>query len=329
MLSSAVFIVRRLLQAVPLLFAVMTTMFLLLELAPGDPIQAMVGEFPVTPEYRAQLNERFNFDAPVWERYISFIGNVATLNFGHSFANSRDVTALILERIPNTLLLTVSGLVFAAMIGIFMGVLASTSKSPFGRTSISTLALAGYSMPAFWMGQIFIMIFALWLGWFPAQGMTDLRARNVGFDHLLDVGMHLILPAAVLALREVGIITRITRASMLDAMGQDYIRTARAKGEPEHSVIWGHALRNALLPVVTVIGYGFGFALSGSVLVETVFGWPGMGRLLYDAIAMQDNAVILGIFFFIACTVVLANALTDLLYTWLDPRIDLRKGASK
>lgn len=325
MIPASLYVARRLLYAVPLLLAVVTIMFLLLELAPGDPVQALVGDFPITDEYRREIVARFNLDAPLIERYMAYVANVFTLKFGHSFANSRDVLSLILERVPNTLLLTLSGLTFASLVGAGLGVLAATTSNRAGQNAISIVALAGYSLPAFWMGQICILVFALWLGWLPAQGMTDLRSQNAGFSHNLDVLAHLALPMLVLAMREIGLITRISRASMIDVLHQDYIRTARAKGEPERSVIWRHALRNALLPIITVIGYAFGFALSGSVLVETVFGWPGMGRLLYDSIALRDNAVILGIFFTIACTVILANIVTDLLYTFLDPRVTLGK----
>lgn len=321
----ASYILRRLASAIPLLLGIVIVLFLLVELTPGDPIQALVGDFPVTPEYRAQLEEQFGLDRPTHERLFTYLSNVVRGDLGFSFSSRRPVSQIIFERLPNTLLLTVTALVFASVIGAGVGLLAASSKRKWVDTTVTAGAIAGFSIPAFWLGQLLIILFALRLGWFPVQGMSSLRESYEGVRATLDVAWHLALPVAALCLREIGQVARIARASMAEALTRDHIWTARAKGLSRAAVARRHALRNGMLPVITVIGYSFGFVVGGSVLIETVFGWPGMGRLIYEAVQFRDNQVIIGAFLITAIGVVLSNLLTDLAYGLLDPRI--RTGA--
>lgn len=318
------YILRRFLEAIPLLVGVVLVIFVLIQLSPGDPIQALVGDFPASPEYVEQVRRDFGLDKPAWQQLVAYFGNIARGNLGYSFANRRPVLELIFDRLGNTLLLTVSALAFAAVAGVFLGVLASRRPRSWSDTAITASSLLGFSIPVFWLGQILIIFFAARLGWLPAQGMRSVREEYEGLAAVRDVLAHLLLPVLALSMRYLGLNARITRASMLEVMGKDYILTAKAKGVPEWRLVIRHGLRNALLPVVTVIGYNFGFALSGSALVETVFGWPGMGRLLYDSLTSRDSPVILGIFLVVAVMAILANLITDIVYGILDPRIRIR-----
>jgi peptide/nickel transport system permease protein len=315
------YVVARLLWAIPLLFGIIFVTFVLLEMAPGDPVQALVGDFPASPEYVEQLRREFNLDDPAPQRFVAYIGNLAQGNLGYSFANRQPVSTLILDRLVNTLILTVPALILAALAGVGAGVLAAKTKLRWKDTAITTMALTLFSVPVFWLGQILIIVFAVKLSWLPSQGMRDPRAQNSGVADVVDVAKHMVLPVLALSARELGLNARMTRASMRQTLSKDYVLTARAKGVPDGTIVLRHGLRNALLPVVTVVGYGFGYAIAGSVLVETVFGWPGMGRLLYESISRRDNAVIIGVLIATAITVVIANLITDLVYGILDPRI--------
>ena len=312
---------RRLFHSVPLLLAVVVTMFLLMEAAPGDPIQAIVGEFPASPAFIEQITKKYRLDRPVHERLIAYVGNVFKGDLGHSLSNRRPVAELIWERLPNSVLLAVSGLGFAAIVGVLLGVTSATIHRPFLDTSITVVALTGFAIPVFWLGQVLIIVFAMKLGWLPSQGMRSFRVPAEGLALWLSVGSHLILPMLAVAAREIGLNARITRASMRETMNRDYITMLRAAGLSEGRIIWRHGLKNAMIPVVTVVGYNFGFALAGTTLIETVFAWPGVGRLLYDAVTVRDNIVVVGVFLLTAVLVVLANLITDMIYGFLDPRI--------
>lgn len=315
------YILQRLLQAIPLLLGVVVISFTIIHLAPGDPIQALVGDFPAPEEYIRRVRADFGLDRSLPEQLFAYLGNLTKGNLGYCFANRRAVLDIIGERLPATALLTLTGLGFAAVVGVFLGILSSRRPYSWLDNLASTLSLLSFSVPVFWLGQILIVIFALWLGWLPAQGMHSLRAEATGFARYLDVGAHLAAPAFALSARFLALNSRLTRASMLEVLGRDYIVTARAKGLTDGQVLFRHALPNALLPIVTIIGYNFGFVLAGSALLETVFGWPGLGRLLYDSIFARDFPVLLGIFLVVAISVILANLLTDILYGYLDPRI--------
>lgn len=315
------YIARRVLQAIPLLVGVVVINFTIIQLAPGDPIYALVGDFPAPEEYIRQVRREFGLDRSVPERLVAYLANLARGNLGFSFANRKPVLTIVGERIPATALLTLTGLGFAALAGVILGILSARRPYSWLDNTTSTASLLSFSVPVFWLSQILIIVFALWLGWLPAQGMVSLRADPSGFGYYLDVGAHLLLPAFALSARFLAVNSRLARASMLEVLGRDFIRTARAKGVSELRVLTRHALPNALLPIVTIIGYNFGFVLAGSALVETVFAWPGIGRLLYDSIFARDYPVLMGIFLVVAISVIIANLITDILYAYLDPRI--------
>ncbi len=318
------YIVSRVLQAIPLFLGVIVVIFTLIQLAPGDPVQMLVGDFPATQAYIEQVRQDYGLDKPPLQQLIAHIGNILQGNLGYSFANRRPVAELVLERTINTLLLTVTAMTVSIIVGIGLGVIASRWPRSLVDNLVTASSLFGFSIPIFWLGQILIILLAVRFGLLPAQGMRSVRESYEGLALVRDIGLHLLLPALTLSTRYIGLNARITRGSMLEVMGKDYIITAKAKGVPEWRIITRHGLRNALLPIVTVIGYNFGFALSGSALVETVFAWPGMGRLLYDSLVTRDTPVILGIFLVVAAMAILANLITDIIYGVLDPRIRLQ-----
>lgn len=315
------YVLGRFFQAFPLLLGVVTIVFVLIHLAPGDPVLALVGDFPAPEEYVRKVREEFGLDRPLIEQYVRYVGNLARGEFGYSFVQRRPVLQVIGERAAATALLTGTALVVATLLGVGLGLIAARRPSTVLDATVSGAAVVGFSVPVFWVGQLLILLFAVTLGWLPAQGMVSLRVGPTGWDRVLDVASHLVLPATALALRLVAMTTRLTRASLLEVLGQEFIRTAEAKGAGPRRVLGRHALPNALLPLVTFVGYNLGFLLAGSALIETVFGWPGVGRLLYDSVFTRDYPVLLGIFLTVSLSVVLANLLTDLLYAYLDPRI--------
>ncbi|MBI2154014.1 MAG: ABC transporter permease [Candidatus Rokubacteria bacterium] len=315
------YVLGRFFQAFPLLLGVVTIVFVLIHLAPGDPVLALVGDFPAPEEYVRKVREEFGLDRPLIEQYVRYVGNLARGEFGYSFVQRRPVLQVIGERAAATALLTGTALVVATLLGVGLGLIAARRPSTVLDATVSGAAVVGFSVPVFWIGQLLILLFAVTLGWLPAQGMVSLRVGPTGWDRVLDVASHLVLPATALALRLVAMTTRLTRASLLEVLGQEFIRTAEAKGAGPRRVLGRHALPNALLPLVTFVGYNLGFLLAGSALIETVFGWPGVGRLLYDSVFTRDYPVLLGIFLTVSLSVVLANLLTDLLYAYLDPRI--------
>ncbi|MFI5015860.1 MAG: ABC transporter permease [Hyphomicrobiales bacterium] len=318
------FVARRLAQALPLLLAVIVVNFTIVHLAPGDPIQAFIGDFPAPPEYVDEMRHRLGLDRSLLEQLLTYISSVLTGDLGYSFASRRPVLSLIAERAGNTVILTVTAMVFASICGILIGVSAARRPRSWRDNLITSVSLLGFSIPVFWLSQLLILLFAVSLGLLPAQGMISIREDYAGFDHVRDVAAHLVLPAFALSLRYLVSTARLTRASVMEALTSDYILTARAKGAGSNRVLFAHALPNALLPVVTSIGYNFGYVLAGSALVETVFAWPGLGRLLFDAMKARDTPVILGIFLASASIAVLANLLTDLAYGALDPRMRRR-----
>ncbi len=317
------YVAHRLLHAVPLLFGVITLVFFLLQLAPGDPIQALVGDYPASPEYIAQVTEQYGLDQPLLVRYWHYLQQVLTLDLGESLANRVPVAELIVDRLGNTLVLTVTAMVLASVIGIGLGVWAGVSRSSLLDHLVTGTAVGSLSIPMFWLGQLMILIFAINLQLLPSQGMYSTRSTATGFARFSDLLAHLLLPVLVLAMREIGVVSRIVRTSVHETLTKPYVETAQAKGMSRRQIIRKHVVRNSLLPAITVIGYNFGFVLAGSVLVETVFGWPGMGQLLYESIRNRDNAVTIGIVLLIAVVVVVVNLITDLVYGLVDPRIRL------
>src|SRR6185503_2159972 len=295
------FLARRLAQAVPTVLLIVVVNFLVLHLTPGDIVDVLAGEAgAATPEYVAMLRERFGLDRPLMSQLGSYVCGVATLDLGYSFRHNTSVLRLMLDRLPATLILMGSSLSLAVALGVVFGVTAARHVNRPVDGAIGVMVLLSYATPTFWIG-----------------------AGLAGPAKLIDIVHHLILPAASLALFYAAIYTRLMRASMLEVSGLDYVRTARAKGISERRVIYGHALRNALLPLLTVVGVQLGSLLGGSVLVESVFGWPGLGRLAFEAVQQRDYNLLLGILLMSSLLVIAVNLLIDLLYAVLDPRIEL------
>lgn len=315
------FIIKRLLHAIPLLLGVATLAFVMLQVAPGDPITAMTGEFPASDEYVRQLNEKFGLDKPVVVQYGNYIASVAQGDLGYSFANRQPVGELILSRVWPTFLLSATALSFGSAVGITVGLLAGTSRSRSFDHLVTGGAVASLSIPAFWFAQLLVLLFALRLGWVPVQGMRTARVNYTGWANAADVAKHLVLPALAMSLHTIGLLARVVRTSVIESLGAPFIETARAKGLSRRDIIRSHVVRNSLLPAVTVIGYSMGFLLAGAVLIETVFGWPGMGQLLSRSIRNRDNQVVIGILLTVAVVVVIANLITDIVYRFIDPRI--------
>jgi peptide/nickel transport system permease protein len=318
------YVLRRLLQALPIILAIVVLNFLLLHLAPGDAATVLAGEAgSATPEYMAQLRAKFGLDQPLWMQLVAYFRRTLALDLGYSFRHDQPVFTLILTRLGPTLLLMTTTLVVSVGAGVGLGLLAATGLNSWRDTLISIFALISYATPLFWLGLMLIVLFSIQLGWLPTSGMESIGAFNTGWARVLDVGRHLILPAASLSLFYMALYTRLMRASLLEQAGMDYVTTARAKGLSEGRIVFAHTLRNALVPVVTMAGVQMGGLLGGSVIVETVFGWPGLGLLAFQSLFARDLNLLLGIFFLSACTVVLVNLVVDLVYTVLDPRIEV------
>lgn len=311
------YIFRRFLQIVPVMLGVSIVVFMVMHLAPGDPAVVMLG--PTASEEDVQdIRERLGLNQPLYIQYGKWIGNVVQGDFGRSITMRRPVLPEILARYKATLILTASSLVISTVVGVSIGILSAVKQySWFDRASM-VMALLGLSMPVFWLGIMLMVIFSLNFGWLPAGGMYSAGSdKGVG-----DLIPHLILPAVTLAAASVALVARLTRSTMLEVIRQDYIRTARAKGLSEAVTITRHALKNALIPVITVIGLQTGYLLGGAILTETVFSWPGLGLLMVQAIIARDFPVVQGGVLLIASTFVLVNLLVDLCYVYLDPRIE-------
>ncbi|MGB3413184.1 MAG: ABC transporter permease [Microbacteriaceae bacterium] len=304
-------------SSLTLIFFIILIMFFLLELAPGDPVQALIGDAPVSAEFRAEMVRNFNLDAPAYVRFLSYIGNVVTGDLGYSYANSEKVLDLILGRLGNTLILTLPSIVLSSLGAIALGSFAARTRSKAKDAGVTFTAVVGFSIPSFWLSLLLILLFSVMLGWLPAQGMSSFSSSGFSLPHL-------ILPLAAMTIGELAFKTRIMRSSMIESLGQDYIDTARSKGLSGGVIVRRHALLNSMLPMVSVIGLSLCYAIAGSVLVERVFGWPGMGLLLYDAIQKSENMIILGVLFVLTITVVVVNFLTDIVYGIVDPRIARR-----
>lgn len=318
------YLARRLAQAVPLVFGIVVLNFLLLQLAPGDAADVLAGEAgSATPEYMAQLRERFGLDKPVYVQLLLYMGNVITLDLGFSFRHGMPVLELILDRLWPTLLLMGTTLVLSVGVGVLLGLLAAIRVHSWRDNLISILAIIAYATPLFWIGLMLIVLFSINLGWFPASGMETVAAFYEGWDRVVDIAWHLVLPALTLSFFYLALYTRLMRATVLEQQGMDYVVTAEAKGLAEGQITFRHVLRNAILPVITMAGIQVGSMLGGSVIVESVFGWPGLGLLAYQSLFARDFNLLLGIFFLSACLVVIINLLVDLLYVALDPRIEL------
>jgi peptide/nickel transport system permease protein len=299
--------------------------FFLIRLAPGDPIAYIIGDAAISPEYVADLRSKLGLDDSLLRQLLIYLGNVAQGDFGYSFVSRQPVLEVILARLPATLLLMITQYVLAIAAGLMLGVISARRQGSTLDTAVTMVSVVGYAMPVFWLGQMLMLIFANKLGWFPAQGMLSLRYDMGPFATALDIAHHLVLPAVTLAFFNLALIARLTRANMLQVLRLEYVIFARSKGLPERAVVYRHALRNAVLPVVTVIGMNIKTLITGAVLTETVFAWPGLGRLTYDAIYARDYPVLMAMFIFVGLLVVIANLITDIAYAALDPRIRFGK----
>ena len=316
---------RRLLLAVPTLLVIVVLNFGLLQLAPGDAADVLAGEAgSATPEYMAQLRQKFGLDQPVQVQLAKYVGNILTLDLGYSFRHNQSVAKLIGDRLGPTLLLMLTVLIASVGAGVLMGAIAARNLNRWQDNLISVVSVLTYATPVFWAGLMLIVLFSVKLGWFPTSGMETIAAFYTGWPRVLDIGRHLVLPAFTLTLFYLALYARLMRASVIDQSTMDYVTTARAKGLTERQILWRHLLRNACLPVVTMAGIQAGALLGGAVVVETVFGWPGLGLLAYESLFSRDLNLLLGIFFVSACLVVAVNLAVDLLYALLDPRIEMR-----
>lgn len=303
------FLIQRFLATIPVVLGVTIAVFAMLHLVPGDPVQMMLGEFQTSPEQIEKLKAQLYLDEPLPQQYGRYLTNALRGDLGYSIRSKRPVMDEIRDNLPSTLVLTLSGLGVAIVIGMSLGIVAAVKQNTWADLAAMIIAMLGVSMPSFWLGLLLIFAFSLKLEWFPATGGGDLR--------------HLILPAVTLGLGASAIIARLTRSTMLEVLRQEYIVTARAKGLRGSVVILRHALRNAMIPTVTILGLQFGQLLAGTVVIETVFGRPGIGRLIVSAILEKDFPLVQGIVLFIAISYVLINLLVDVLYAFLDPRIRL------
>lgn len=317
------FVLRRLLQVIPTVAGILLVSFLLIHVAPGDPVLALAGDHG-DAAYYDEMRQRFGLDRPITTQLATYALRVIQGDLGFSYVQGRRAADVIIERMPATLLLTGTALMLAVLIAVPLGALAGQRPHGARDAGISALALGLYSAPVFWVGQVAILLVALWLGIAPVQGMTDAGSDASGLEAMLDVLRHLALPALVLASQELAVLARLTRSGVIDEMTRDHVRTARAKGIGETMVLFRHALPRALLPVVTVIGARAGHLAAGAAIVEIVFGWPGAGRLLLSSLQTRDTPVLLGLFLIIAFAVVVANLVTDLAYAAIDPRVRLR-----
>src|SRR4249920_45239 len=319
------FVLRRLLHALPLLVCVIVFNFVLIHLAPGDPIQALVGEFPAPEAYLAEMRKLFGLDQPLYIQLLLYIRNILSGDLGFSFYYRQPVLNVIMDRVPATLQLMLPALVFSAAMGILLGILSARKPYSLADNAISAFSLFGYCVPAFWFGQMLMAAFAIELGWLPAQGIKTIGVDLSGTALVLDRAAHIALPFTALAIRHLAVNARMMRSSMLEVAYEDFVTVARAKGLHEKDVITRHMVPNALMPVVTIIGVDVGFLFTGSVLVETVFGWPGIGRLMYQSIVKRDYPVLMGNFLITTALVVIVNLMVDLIYVWLDPRVKYTK----
>ena len=318
------YVVRRLALAVPTILTIVVLNFALLHLAPGDAADVLAGEAgAATPEYMAQLRQTFGLDQPLYVQLAVYLKHVATFDLGYSFRHSMPVSELILSRLGPTLLLMVTVLLVSVGFGVLLGTIAARNLNRWTDNLLSMLAILAYATPVFWAGLMFIVLFSIRLGWFPTSGMEEVAAFKEGWPRVADIAHHLVLPAITLSLFYIALYTRLMRASVLDQYAMDYVITARAKGLTERQITRRHVLRNASLPVLTMAGIQIGGLFGGAVVVETVFGWPGLGLLAYESLFARDINLLLGIFFVSACLVVLVNLAVDLAYSLFDPRIEL------
>ena len=315
-------IVNRLVYALVLLFAVLVLNFTLMHMAPGDVAdtisQSMGG---ADKELLIEIRKDYGLDQPYYQQLVTYIGKVLHFDLGHSFFFNEPVSKLVLERVPATLLLVITAQILALLLGVVLGVYSARKPNGILSHFVTLFALFGYSAPVFWTGILLLIAFSLQIPLFPVAGMRDVTIEGNFWVHAIDVMKHMVLPVVTLASIFLALYSRLARATMIETLGTDFVRTARAKGLPERQVVYKHALRNSLSPVVTLAGLQFSAVVSGAVLVEAVFSWPGLGTLAFQSIIARDTPTILGILFFSALVVIIGNLLTDLALRFVDPRV--------
>ena len=324
MLGFAQLFASRLVKAAAILIAIVVMNFFLVHAAPGDPAMVMAGEAGAADEkFVTQLREQFGLDRPLYEQLGTYVGKVVQGDLGFSYRQQRPVWDILAERLPATLVLTLTAFILALAAGVALGTLAAVTVGTWADSAITVVALLAYATPIYWIGLMLSLFFSIQLGWLPAFGYETIGAGYTGLAHVADVAVHLILPVITLALFYMASYARLTRASMLEVRGLDFVKTAKAKGLTQSRIVTRHVLRNAILPVITVAGIQAGQLVGGSILIETVFAWPGIGRLAFEAVLQRDYQVLLGIFLVTSIMVILFNILTDILYGLVDPRIQV------
>lgn len=318
--STAAFFLRRVASGLPTILIVLVLGFLLVRLAPGDPVMLLAGE-QASPEYMAEVRAKYGLDQPLIVQFWRYVSALAQGDFGYSFAYRQDVISLIFERLSATALLVVAAIVSALFFGLGIALLSVRFLNTSADRILSAISMIGYSIPVFWLAQLLIYFFAVKFNLFPAGGMVSLRSPQEGFERVLDILHHLVLPATNLGIIYMGLVARLARAEMADVLTMDFVMTARSKGLSESAVLVRHVLRNALAPVVTMTGVLVGMAFAGAIFTETVFAWPGLGRLLYDALFARDYPIVTGMFLIVSVMLVAVNIIVDIIYSVIDPRV--------
>lgn len=310
---------------VAVVLVIATFNFILVHAAPGDPAQVIAGQSGASDEkLLEQLRAEYGLDKPYPVQLATYLGRVLTLDLGYSYRQQRTVSSLILDRLPATLLLTATAFILALFSGIVLGTLAGVRAGRWSDTLLTILSLLLYATPVFWLGLMLVLLFSVQLDWLPAFGYATIGVPQTALQRMVDIGTHMVLPVVSLAAVYLAIYTRLMRSSVLDVTHQDFIKTAKAKGLKQGAIIIRHILRNAMLPIVTVAGMQAGALVGGAVVIETVFAWPGLGRLIYDALLQRDYPVLLGVFLVMSVIVIALNLLTDAIYRMIDPRVSVR-----
>ncbi len=315
------FILRKVVAAIVTIAVIVCANFFIFRMAPGDPVRMMFRDPRVSAESLDLMRQKFGLDKPLSGQFVAYVKNLAQGDLGLSFSQQKPVLEVLAERIPNTLLLVVTALMIAIFLGVLLGAVAGWMSGTRFDTFIMTASVTMYSIPTFALGIVLLMVFAYLIPIFPLGGITTPASGYEGFEIIRDVGWHMFLPAFSIVIWYVGEYVILTRSSMIDVMGQEYITTAHAKGLRKFKILKNHALRNAMLPVITITGVNLAFAAAGVIEAETVFAWPGVGRLAYDAVSTRDYPLLQGVFMLFAFAIVLANLAIDLIYGYIDPRI--------
>ncbi len=315
------FVLRKVTAAALTIAVIICANFFIFRMAPGDPVRMMFRDPRVSADSLDLMKEKFGLDKPLSGQFVAYVKNLAQGNLGLSFSQQKPVLEVLAERIPNTLLLVVTALIIAILLGVALGAVAGWLSGTKLDTFILTASVTMYSIPTFALGIILLLIFAYLIPIFPLGGITTPASGYEGFELIKDVGWHMFLPAFSIIIWYIGEYVILTRSSMIEVMGQEYITTAQAKGLRKYKILKNHALRNAMLPVITITGVNLAFATAGVIEAETVFAWPGVGRLAYDAVSQRDYPLLQGVFMLFAFAIVLANLVIDLIYGYIDPRI--------